>query len=210
MKTFGLTGLTVLLCFWSLSATAQKNPAALDMRPAAVCERLMNDEFKRSQATETYFAEMEQSQREDLWNRTLKCIGLLGQGNALKVTAFLLEQITWYRGFYKGFDSGFDSGAKRASEQHDKAYDALVDRYNSLVDRYNSLARAGDALIGAQNAYDSLQSHVAAIDKMLASRPTPVSSLPSFVPPPPPPPQELYLNCTATPLPGNSAAVNCW
>ncbi len=112
----------------------------LDMKgpKTAVCEREMNDVFQKSlmvdtksEMDKTYFSEMGESQRMDLWKRAYEC---LQQAATTKSTAFILDQTTWYR----AIDAEQQANkTERESIIHD--YDALVNRYNSLADNYNTL-----------------------------------------------------------------------
>jgi len=89
-----------------------KASTALDMRPAAVCAREMNDEYQKSEANENYLAEMGHPQLVDLKNRALNCIPLLQPGITLRKTALILGEARWYEGFY----SGWDAATKQANE----------------------------------------------------------------------------------------------
>jgi hypothetical protein len=86
--------------------------AAVDMRPAAVCARDMNDALDKLDTDNSYLAQMEKSQREDLYQRALDCLFLQQSTVALRVTAQVLDQtaldIAW--------DNGFEFGTKQANE----------------------------------------------------------------------------------------------
>ena len=189
--------------------------AAVDMRPAAICARDMNDALEKLDADKTYLAGMEQPEREDLYRHALDCL-LLQQGTmALRRTAVVLEETRLYVGFFRGVDSGIS----RASELEQAAIDevknsdesekqSVTHDYNALVDRYKSLGRDNDALVNRYNSLaDNYNNLLSLAHEILASSST-RSSFPSFIPPPPP--RELHLTCTASPLVGNMATVNCW
>jgi len=205
----------------SQKGTVQKSyskaSAALDMRPAAVCGRDMNDALDTDK---NYIALMEQAELEGLHKRALDCLLLQQSTKALRQTALVLEQ-TRDR---LGFSSGFKSGTARAAEVEQEAIDktrkanetgkeSIVHDYDALVDRYNSLANECNnhdaALVNRYNALVTEYNELLGLAQRLTAAP-PRSSFLSFIPTPPPPPPEVHLSCTASPLPGNMATVNCW
>jgi len=197
-----------------------KAPIAFDMRPAAVCSRDMNDVLDKLDADKTYLAGMEQPEREDLYKHALDCLFLQQGTIALRRTAVVLEETRLYIGFFRGVDSGISQaseleqaaidGIKNAAESARKSiihdYDALVDRYNALANDYNN---HDAALVNRYNSLVNDYNRLLGLAQQLAAVP-PVRSSFSLMPPSPPPPRELHLTCSASPLSGNMATVNCW
>jgi hypothetical protein len=112
------------------SGTKQANQAQ-DASKTAVCQREILAEFdeilkasgKTSMGTKD-FAQIGEAQRERMWKQAYDCLEASG---AAGVTAWILEQASWYRAY-------------NAASERDKAdYNALVNDYNSLVDRYDTL-----------------------------------------------------------------------
>jgi len=202
-------------------ATSRSKPsAALDMRPAAVCARDMNDVLDKLNADKTYLAGMEQPEREDLYKHALDCLFLQQGTMALRRTAVVLEETRLYIGFFRGVDSGIsqaseleqaaieriknaDEGTRESIVHH---YDALVDRYNALANDYNN---HDAALVNRYNSLVNDYNGLLGLAQQLAAAPPARSSF-SLMPPSPPPPRELHLTCSASPLSGNMATVNCW
>jgi hypothetical protein len=197
---------------------ARSKAPTFEMQVAALCARDMEDALDKLTADNP--VGMEKTQLEGLHHHALDCLDLQKGASALRDTALVLNQtasdIAW--------EDGFDFGTKQASEARQAAisevkrsgeternsiihdYDALVDRYNSLANEYNN---HDAALVNQYNSLVNDYNKLLGLARQLVALPPTHSSF-SPMPPPSRPPREIYLNCTATPLPGNSAAINCW
>jgi hypothetical protein len=162
----------------------------------------MSDVFDKLNADKTYLAGLEQPEREDLYKHALDCLFLQQGTIALRQTAVVLEETRLYIGFFRGVDFG-------TKQVNESARESIIHDYDALVDRYNTLANNDDALVNRYNSLVNDYNGLLGLAQQLAAVP-PVRSSFSLMPPSPPPTRELHLTCTARPLPGDMATVNCW
>jgi hypothetical protein len=200
---------------------ARSKAPTLEMRLAAVCEKLMRVEWD--------FSQMEDSEIAKVEDQTEKCIPVL-HGHFRDVAIIDLKMAVYIEGWKHGREAESKnnqdqiSAVERASETEKEtvinSYDALANRYNSLsrdydklVDRYNVLANDynnRDAeLVSRYNSLVNNYNSLLGLARQFVALP-PLRSSFSLMPPSPPPPRELHLTCTASPLPGDMATVNCW
>jgi hypothetical protein len=137
-----------------------KASAAPDMRPAAVCAREMNDALDNLDKDNSYLAEMEKSQREDLHQRALDCLSLQQSAKALRVTALVLNETA----LSLAFDNGLDFGTQQAAEAQAASKTAVCER-EILGEFQNILKANGKTSMGPKDFAQMEKSQLEDLEK---------------------------------------------